>query len=85
MILKNKCHALNKRYSKSEFDHEKEKLTLNNDNEQGNATLEICIQRLFEPNLFLIDLFVIFQRKSESSILTSKNKKIKHVTINQDD
>ena len=60
MILKNKYHALNERCSESEFDHEEKKSTLNDDNEQENATLKICIQRSLESNLLIINLFVVF-------------------------
>ena len=58
MSSKNKYHALNKRCSEFEFDHKKEKLTSSDNNEQKDTTLEICIQRSFELNLFIIDLFV---------------------------
>ena len=42
---KNRYHALNEQYFEFKLDHEKEKLTLNDDNDQKDITLEICIQR----------------------------------------
>ena len=43
MILKNKNHALNKQCSELDLDHKKEKSISNDNNEQGNMILEICI------------------------------------------
>ena len=60
MISKNRYHALNERCSESKLNHEEEKSTSSDDNEQENATLKICIQRSLESNLFIIDLFVAF-------------------------
>ena len=59
MTLKNKYHELNKWYFKSKLDHKKRKLTLNDDNEQEDTILEICIQRSLKSNLFIIYLFIV--------------------------
>ena len=58
IILKNKYHALNKRYFELELDHEEKELISSDDNEQENTILEICIQRSLELNLPIIDSFV---------------------------
>ena len=60
IILKNKYHALNERCFKSKFDHEKEKYTSSDDNEQKNAAFKVCIQRSLKSNSFINNLFVTF-------------------------
>ena len=60
MTLKNKYHALNKRCSESELNHEEKKSTSSDNNKQENATLKICIQRSLKSNLLIINLFVVF-------------------------
>ena len=57
---KNKYHALNKQCFEFEPDYKKKDSILNDDNKQENTILEICIQRSFELNLFIIDLFIVF-------------------------